>query len=164
MLGLPAPENVKAGTGDACSTDVYPAQVDALLRAAPPVISFVMGVPSSAVVDPTHESGASPVHKQALLAESARTTVLTRVFSGRTARATPNRFQREMAVYEDDVPAHPLQNQLTQALRAAANERGLVDYVHLWAGQAAPLAGSRAAAEYLRALVSQTRSLLAPDG
>ena len=51
----------------------------------------------------------------------------------------------------------------TLTLRAAANERGLTDYVHLWAGQAASLATSRAAADYLAARVRQTRLLLDLD-
>jgi nitronate monooxygenase len=268
LLGLPTPENGATeteapGEPAAAAPTGYAGQVEALLRAAPPVVSFVMGVPSAAVVDEarrrgivtigtantveeavaleragldavvasgsdagghrgaflrpvaeslvgtfslvpqvvdavsvpviaaggvadargvvaalalgadgvqigtgflaTHESAASPVHKQALLEESARTTVLTRVFSGRPARAIPNRFQREMAAFEDDVPPYPLQNQLTHTLRAAANERGLTDYVHLWAGQAASLATSRAAADYLTSLVRETRLLLDLD-
>jgi nitronate monooxygenase len=108
----------------------------------------------------TEESGASTVHKRALHSEDARVTVLTRVFSGRLARGIPNRFQREMAVHEDDIPPYPAQNNLTQALRAAANQRGMHDYVHLWAGQAAALTASRPAAEYLDALIADTARLL----
>jgi nitronate monooxygenase len=109
----------------------------------------------------TDESGASAVHKAALHEDEARYTVLTRVFSGRLARGIPNRFVREMAQFEADVPPYPLQNGLTQALRATANQRGLREYVHLWAGQAAGLTSARPAAEYLLELVEQVGKKLA---
>ena len=108
----------------------------------------------------THESGASAVHKHALHSEQARTTVLTRVFSGRLARAIPNRFQREMTAFEDDVPPYPVQNALTANLRKVANERGVPDLVHLWAGQAASLTSARPAAELYAQLTSETELLL----
>jgi nitronate monooxygenase len=103
----------------------------------------------------TDESAASAVHKRALHSPDARATVLTRVFTGRLARAVANRFVREMAAHEADVPAYPVQNMLTQAMRRTANERGLPDYVHLWAGQAAPLTAPGPAAEYLAKLVAE---------
>lgn len=55
----------------------------------------------------TRESGASDTHKRQLGTPAARTTVLTRLFSGRTARSIPNRFVHDMAAYEDVVPPTP---------------------------------------------------------
>jgi nitronate monooxygenase len=109
----------------------------------------------------TDESAASAVHKRALHSPDARATVLTRVFSGRLARAVPNRFVREMAAQEADVPPYPVQNALTQTMRRSANERGLSDYVHLWAGQAAPLTAPGPAAGYLANLVAEVERRLA---
>jgi nitronate monooxygenase len=114
------------------------------------------------------ESAASPVHKRALHSPEARATVLTRVFTGRLARGIPNRFQSEMAAYEDDLPPYPIQSALTQSLRSAANERGIHDYVHLWAGQAAPLTTPRSAADLMASLVAETELMFehlvpAPD-
>ena len=106
------------------------------------------------------ESGVSAVHRQALLSPMARVTVLTRVFSGRLARGIPNRFQREMAIVEDDIPPYPIQNALTQELRRTANTRGVEDLVHLWAGQAAALATSGSAAAFLAQLVTETELML----
>jgi nitronate monooxygenase len=108
----------------------------------------------------TEESGASAVHKRSLTSPAARETVLTRVFTGRTARGIPNRFQEEMAAFEGEVPPYPIHGALTQDLRRAANERGLHDYVHLWAGQAAPLTTSRPAADLVSTLVAETERLL----
>ncbi|MFI6814521.1 NAD(P)H-dependent flavin oxidoreductase [Nonomuraea sp. NPDC050328] len=97
----------------------------------------------------TEESAARPAHKQALLGPEGRVTVLTRLFSGRTARAIPNRFIRELAAHEADVPDYPLQNALMMPIR----RQGDPDYLNLWSGQAAPLAVGGRAADYLAVLV-----------
>jgi nitronate monooxygenase len=68
-------------------------------------------------------------------------TRLTRAFSGRFARGIENRFMREMRAVERDVPAYPVQNRLTQPLRAAAAAAGDAEMLSLWAGQAVKLAG-----------------------
>ncbi|WP_240506083.1 NAD(P)H-dependent flavin oxidoreductase [Thermoactinospora rubra] len=107
----------------------------------------------------TAESGASALHKAALHGPEARTTVLTRLFSGRPARGIPNRLVRELAGAEGDVPPYPVQNALMLPLRRAAAERGLADFVNLWAGQAAPLAPRSSVADYLRTLVAQTTEI-----
>ncbi|MET9803704.1 nitronate monooxygenase [Streptomyces sp. NPDC006368] len=104
----------------------------------------------------TRESGASDAHKRQLGTPAARTTVLTRLFSGRTARGMPNRFVRDMAAYEDAVPPYPIQNALMQPIRRAAAAQGRPEYVNLWAGQAAALAGDGPGArEYLAHLVEE---------
>ena len=108
----------------------------------------------------TEESGASTLHKQALHSPEASVTVLTRLFSGRHARAIPNRFIAELADAENDVPGYPVQNALMLPIRRAAAERGLPDYVNLWAGQAAPLTRPRPAREYLLALVADAAKAL----
>ncbi|WP_412543918.1 nitronate monooxygenase [Longispora sp. K20-0274] len=108
----------------------------------------------------TAESGASAVHKAALGAPGNDVTVLTRLFSGRTARAIANRFVREMAEFEDVVPGYPVQNSLMLPIRRAAGERGDPGLVNLWAGQAAPLTGPGTAAEYFAALVAEADRLL----
>lgn len=115
----------------------------------------------------TNESGASEAHKAALHSPAARSTVLTPVFSGRLARGISNRFVREMTAFENDLPPYPIQSALTQSIRSAANARGLPEYVHLWAGQAAPLTSARSATDYLTALIAETDALLglaAPSG
>ncbi|MER5205222.1 nitronate monooxygenase [Streptomyces sp. NPDC002825] len=101
------------------------------------------------------ESGASEAHRRILGTPEARTTVLTRLFSGRTARGIPNGFVRDMAAHEEHVPPYPVQNALMQPVRRAAAEQGRPEYVNLWAGQAAALAQEPSAAAYLSALVEQ---------
>ncbi|ONI93113.1 2-nitropropane dioxygenase [Saccharothrix sp. ALI-22-I] len=101
----------------------------------------------------TVQSGASQVHKAALTGPDARVTVLTRLFSGRPARAIINPLIRELAAEEGNVPAYPVQNALMQPLRRAAAARGDSQYVNLWAGQAAPLSRPYTAQEYLATLM-----------
>jgi nitronate monooxygenase len=67
-------------------------------------------------------------------------TRLTRAFTGRHARGIENEFMRQMRPFEDQVPNYPVQNRLTQPLRAAAVARGDAQAISLWAGQAVKLA------------------------
>ncbi|WP_068923311.1 NAD(P)H-dependent flavin oxidoreductase [Planobispora rosea] len=108
----------------------------------------------------TEESGASALHKAALHTPDARVTVLTRLFSGRLARAIPNRFVREMAASEAEVPPYPVQNALMLGLRREAARRGLADLVNLWAGQAAPLTAAAGARDYVGRLLAETGEIM----
>ncbi|MFB7354249.1 NAD(P)H-dependent flavin oxidoreductase [Streptomyces gardneri] len=109
----------------------------------------------------TRESGASEAHRRTLGTAESRTTVLTRLFSGRTARGIPNRFVLDMAAHEDHVPPYPVQNALMQPIRRAAAEQDRPEYVNLWAGQAAALAQESPSAEtYLADLVTDARKRL----
>jgi nitronate monooxygenase len=78
--------------------------------------------------------------QQAIRDAPSDATRLTRAFSGRYARGIENRFVREMRAVQEDAPAYPVQNRLTQALRAAADKAGDPELMSLWAGQAVKLA------------------------
>jgi len=78
-------------------------------------------------------------------------TALTRAFTGRHARGIENRFMRDLRIEEDAVPAYPVQNRLTQPLRAAALAAGQSDMMSLWAGQGVRLARPGDAAQMLQA-------------
>ncbi|MEU2996283.1 DUF561 domain-containing protein [Streptomyces sp. NPDC006995] len=107
----------------------------------------------------TRESGASGAHRRALSSPEARTTVLTRLFTGRTARGIVNRFVRDMTPYEETVPAYPVQSALMRSVRREAGTQGREDLSSLWAGQAAALAGSaRGARDYLSLLMDDFRA------
>jgi nitronate monooxygenase len=77
-------------------------------------------------------------------------TRLTRAFSGRYARGLENRFMRRMHGVEGQVPAYPIQNRLTQPLRAAAAQADDPELMSLWAGQAVRLAQAGGAADMVR--------------
>jgi nitronate monooxygenase len=107
---------------------------------------------------PCAESGASPVHKQAILDAREDETLITERFSGKPARGIANRYMREMR----DAPTlpFPAQNSLTGQLRSAAAKAGKSDFMSLWAGQAAPLARALPAAELVNTLRSETLEAL----
>lgn len=97
------------------------------------------------------ETIVSPVWQAAIQDAPDDPTRLTRAFSGRYARGLENRFMREMRAVEEEVPAYPVQNRLTQPLRAAAEKAGDKDFMSLWAGQAVKLAGPGKSAEMVQA-------------
>ena len=100
----------------------------------------------------TDESAAAPVHKRILSSDAAASTVLTDAFTGRLARAVPNRFSRELA--QASLPPYPLQSLLTAPLRRVAAAAGEPDLLNLWSGQSARLATRRSASDLMRQLVS----------
>lgn len=77
-------------------------------------------------------------------------TRLTRAFTGRHARGIENRFMRELRAVENEVPAYPVQNRLTQPLRAAAARKGEAEMISLWAGQGVALAKPGRAGDMVR--------------
>ena len=96
------------------------------------------------------EATNGPTWQAAIRGAGDDATRLTRAFSGRYARGLENRFMREMRGVQEDVPAYPVQNRLTQSLRAAAGKAGDPEMISLWAGQAIKLAEPGAAGEMVR--------------
>jgi len=94
---------------------------------------------------PCPESGIHPKYKEAVLAAKSEETSLTRAFSGKPARGIRNRFIEEME--EQEVPAYPVQNAYTKDIRAAAAKENRIEFLSLWAGQAAGLGRAVPAAE-----------------
>ncbi len=86
------------------------------------------------------EAVTSTPWRRATEAAGDDSTRLTRAFTGRHARGIENRYMRVMRAAEDEVPAYPVQNRLTQPLRAAATRADDPEVVSLWAGQGVALA------------------------
>ncbi len=103
------------------------------------------------------QSTANPVWKKALAESPPDATRLTRAISGRYARGIENDFMRDLRSVEKDVPAYPVQNRLTLALRAAATANGDPSVLSLWAGQAYPLARTGDAGEMVKAWWQEAR-------
>ena len=101
------------------------------------------------------ESGAKPAHKKALLEAGDRPTAVTRAFSGKAARGLNNRFIEEMAPIEASLPDYPVHNAWTKDIRATAGQADRDAFMSLWAGQAAGLARSMAAAELVDTLMRE---------
>ncbi|MEO7496956.1 MAG: nitronate monooxygenase [Massilia sp.] len=107
----------------------------------------------------TDESGIHPAYKQRVLSGGATdTTRLTRSFSGRYARGIENRFMKQMESVEKLVPAYPVQNALTTAIRAAAAARGDTELMSLWAGAQFARARAMPAAQLVQLLAAEMQT------
>uniref|UniRef100_A0AAU3H0J0 Probable nitronate monooxygenase n=1 Tax=Streptomyces sp. NBC_01401 TaxID=2903854 RepID=A0AAU3H0J0_9ACTN len=102
---------------------------------------------------PCPESGAHPLHKQALTDPLFTTTALTRAFSGRPARGLVNRFVREHGAYAP--AAYPQVHQVTSGLRRAAARTGDAQGMALWAGQGHRMARELPAGELVALLAAE---------
>lgn len=79
------------------------------------------------------ESGAHPLHKQAILQAVEGDSTLTNAFSGKVARGLKNEFTRKMN--RAFIAPYPIQNALTQEIRKVSAWKGKADYMSLWAGE-----------------------------
>jgi nitronate monooxygenase len=103
------------------------------------------------------EAGTSDAQRDATA--GSEPTVLTRAFSGRTARGIVNRWHRE---HGDAAPrAYPEVHHLTSSLRAAGRAAGDPDLINLWAGEAHALASSEPAEQITRRLSAEAAAALA---
>lgn len=102
------------------------------------------------------ESGIAPAYRAALLRDDACETVLTRAFSGRTARGIPNRVTRELGDADAAIAPYPYQNAMTRDIRIAAGTQGRAEFLSLWAGQAASLAREEDASSIVARLARET--------
>lgn len=81
----------------------------------------------------TEESGAHPLYKEAVLAAAENSTVLTKAFSGKSARGIRNEFIDMTASIP--IAAYPYQNDLTKKIRSEAARLGKPEFMSLWAGE-----------------------------
>ncbi|MBB3053394.1 NAD(P)H-dependent flavin oxidoreductase YrpB (nitropropane dioxygenase family) [Prauserella isguenensis] len=101
----------------------------------------------------THESGTSAPHKAALVDSDFDSTVVTRAFTGRPARALRNHFTDR---FESSAPcAYPAVHHLTSPLRKAATAAGDSRLIHLWAGTGHRDARAEPAADTLMRLAGK---------
>lgn len=103
-----------------------PAQAKAALAAG--AIAVALGT----ALLRTDESGARPLHKNALADPAYTHTAMTRAFTGKPARALVNDFLRDHTATAPD--AYPGVHFLTAPLRAAAAAANDPRAVNLWAG------------------------------
>ena len=91
------------------------------------------------------ESGASPAYKEAILSARVDNTLVT--------RALRNGFIDLLAGIEDHILPFPLQNALTRPMRTAAAQKGIAEYLSLYAGQGVARVEAQTAAEVVARLV-----------
>lgn len=108
------------------------------------------------------ESGATRLHREALLGPDAGSTGLTRGFTGRLARGIRNQLMDEMNRDGVSILPYPLQRALIRNLSMAAEAAGRPELLPLWAGQSAPLSTHTNAVGVLSALVEEVAAIAGP--
>ncbi len=111
------------------------------------------GVQMGTVFLAAEESGAHPLHRQAILSGQARHTALTRGFTGRLARGIKNELLTELEKPGPEFLPYPLQRTLMKNLALPAQKAGRADLLALWAGQSANLARPSDLQHFLASLV-----------
>jgi nitronate monooxygenase len=105
------------------------------------------------------ESGANPLHRNAILGGGARRTGLTRGFTGRLARGIHNQLLEELNRPGVEILPYPLQRNLVKNLTVLAERAAQPQLLQLWAGQSASLSRHKNAETLLQALVSEVSSI-----
>lgn len=107
------------------------------------------------------ESAIGPAYREALQNAHATDTRITRAYSGRPARGIINTMMQRLEADAEDaanIPAYPIQNALTGALRRACAQAGRADYLSLWAGQGVGAVRPMPAAALVEVLVQECRA------
>jgi nitronate monooxygenase len=108
------------------------------------------------------ESGASPLHRQALRGGKAGHTALTKGFTGRLARGIHNRLLAELNQEGTTILPYPLQRRLVRNLAIPAESAGRSDLLPLWAGQSANLSTCTDVLAFLTSLVENVSEIAVP--
>ena len=85
---------------------------------------------------------------------------MTTTFSGKPARGLLNDFIKEMRQYEGKVPSYPVQNSLTQPIRAKAAKLNRPEYMSLWCGQNLRSSKENSANQMVIDLVTQVEDVI----
>jgi nitronate monooxygenase len=108
------------------------------------------------------QSGASRLHREALLGRKAGHTGLTKGFTGRLARGICNRLMEELNAKGVEILSYPLQRGLVRNLSMAAEAAGRADLIPMWAGQSANLAACTDVPAFLQSLVDEISEIAGP--
>jgi nitronate monooxygenase len=119
------------------------------------------GVQMGTAFLPHEGSGASRLHREALLGKKAGRTGLTKGFSGRLARGIRNRLMEELNRPGAESLPYPLQRGLIRNVSVAAEAAGRADLVPMWAGQSANLSACTDVPEFLSGLVEEISEIAA---
>jgi nitronate monooxygenase len=110
----------------------------------------------------SEDSGASVVHRNALLSKKAQRTSLTKGFTGRLARGIHNQLIEELNRPGVEILPYPLQRHLVRNLAIPAEKAGREELLQLWAGQNASLSRVSDAKVLLETLVSEVSAVAGP--
>lgn len=104
----------------------------------------------------TDESGASEIHKSRLFSDPPLKTSLTKVYTGRLARAISNTLSKDFEdVDPEKLAPYPIQSAFLSPLRKAAIAQKRFEYVAFWAGQPSRALKYKSTTELFNALVEE---------
>jgi len=106
------------------------------------------------------ETGLNPAYQAALAAGADDSTAVTRLFSGKPARAQRNRLIEDFAHMETKVAPYPAQTSLVAPLRKDADAPDIADTLSMWSGQSAALTRVLPAADLVATLVREAEESL----
>ncbi len=101
------------------------------------------------------ESGASETHRKTITNMDGDDTTITRVFSGKPARAVRNEIIARDERESLPLLPFPVQQKLMAPLRAASAREGSPDFIAGWSGQAGSLARRLPASDLVQTLVDE---------
>jgi len=105
------------------------------------------------------EASVHPVHRKALRETSGEATIVTRLFSGRPARAIRNRLTSALAAHEHQAAPYPAQRALVAPLMQQSTKNNNPSFMQLWAGEGASLVVEEPAAEKTLRLMREADAL-----
>lgn len=105
------------------------------------------------------EANTSEPYRRAISKLKDNETVMTRAFSGRSARSIYNEFVDVLTAHDDIIPDYPIQNAYTRDIRRAAAVKNKPEYMSLWAGSFAYLAKPKPASDIVKDLVDKLNQM-----
>ncbi|MEQ9288831.1 MAG: nitronate monooxygenase [Cyclobacteriaceae bacterium] len=109
----------------------------------------------------TNESAASHIHKSKLLAREPIKTDLTKVYTGRLARAISNKLSDDFKRSSNEsIAPYPIQSNFLSTLMKNAHDRQDYDYVAFWSGQPSTLLTHQSASELFDSLKNDVTETL----
>jgi nitronate monooxygenase len=109
----------------------------------------------------TPEAGIAPAWADGLGRAQPEDTMPTRAFSGRLGRSLATAYVKAAAAPDAPAPApYPVQRGLTAAMRETAVKNADLDRMQAWAGQAARLATTEPAGDYLHRIWQDAKAML----
>jgi len=104
----------------------------------------------------TDESNASAIHKSKLLTSKPIKTDLTKVYTGRLARAISNNLSTNFKKEDEEIIApYPIQSSFLSSLRKASLEQNNSDFVAYWSGQPSTLLKHTSAEKLFNSLIEE---------
>jgi len=108
----------------------------------------------------TNESNASAIHKSKLLSSKPITTSLTKVYTGRLARAISDDLSQEFqSLDKDNMAPYPIQSAFLSSLISASMEQNKSGYVAFWSGQPSTILKHTSAIKLFNSLIHETSKM-----